>query len=146
VIVDASVAGDFIFEEANSAHALRVFASAKRGTHRLIAPKFWLQECGNTCLNYWRRRRISKSEAIEAFGVATSLPVTLLDTDHLFDIAFAVAAQYELTTYDALYVVTSDYVDAPFVTTDEKLIAALGRGHWAGRVMHACEWLEPRTQ
>jgi predicted nucleic acid-binding protein len=140
VVVDASVAGVFVFEEANTVHARRVFAAATRETHRLIAPKFWMQECGNTCLNYWRRRRITKAEAVEAFGVAMSLPVALLDTDHLLDAAFPTAVQYDLTTYDALYVVAAEYVDAPLVTTDDELIAALRRGHWPGRVMHASDW------
>jgi predicted nucleic acid-binding protein len=140
IVVDANLAGAFVFEEEHTQHAKRVFASVHRKTHRLIAPRFWIQECGNLCLNQWRRKRLNKAELADAFMRTTTLPVALMDTDHLLDAVFPMAMQYELTPYDSLYVATAEYVEAPLVTLDDKLIGALRGGGWPGQVMHASEW------
>lgn len=142
LVVDASVAVAVVFDEPSSSDARAVIAATQEGRYQLVAPTFWLLECGNASWKRSQRGAVDQREAHERFLHITQLPVTLIDEAPLFVPALESAMWYGITTYDALYAVTADYVGGVLVTADSRLLRALRQGAWPGDAAHVSEWPE----
>lgn len=139
LVIDASVACAFIFNEPDRASAQRLFEARARKTMQLVAPSWWSLECGAACWKRVRRGWLSQSEALEANEAFGALAVVLLDTSHLTDIALEVAIHAKISVYDALYVATAEYVGGTLITADRKLIDSLRSRDWPTPVLHINE-------
>lgn len=129
-----------MWHEAHYAAAVRLFTAARNNGIQLIAPEFWLIECANGCWKRVHRRMNSATEVRSAYRAITDLKVAKLNTSDLADVVLDMALENRTTSYDALYIATAQFADAPLITTDTKLLDTLRAAQWPGRAMHLSEY------
>lgn len=139
VVLDASATIPALVPEPLSASARNVFASESHLV-QLVAPEFWLIECGNALWKKVRRKVLTVAEAGHALDRLEALSVTRIAQLELHAPACMTAFACDITTYDALYVATTQYVDGTLVTADEKLLGSLRRAAWPVRAVHVSDW------
>lgn len=139
-VVDASVALAFVWDEADSAAARRLFDAAEKRWLQLIAPDFALTECANGCWKRVARRWKTAEEAIAAMAIIDALPIARIDASLIQPAALGTALITRITCYDALYLATAQFADVPLVTADSRLIQALSDARWPGRALHISQW------
>ena len=124
-VVDASVsAAWFLPDEATAYTQAALHATA---TAAVWVPNLWLAEMANLLRGAQRRRRITASQRAELAAAAAALrlqvcrdPADLLTLDKL-------AADHDLSTYDACYLELALRRGIPLATIDRALLAAMQR-------------------
>jgi predicted nucleic acid-binding protein len=130
LVVDASVALKWFVGEDGSDLAV---ALLNRG-EPLIAPDLVLAEVCNAA---WKSLRRGEIAAAQLDQVAIDLPEAfqrLIPLDRLVRPAAALARELDHPVYDCFYLALAEAEDAPMVTADRRLVAALGGTPLAGRV------------
>ena len=121
-VVDASVGIKLFVEEESSeqAHALFSYLAADPPAELYIPDLFYI-ECTNILLKYTRRfgRSLEDSQADVADIKLLSLKPT--STAELMEDALLLAADRNLTAYDACYAVLAQKLEVPLITADEQL-------------------------
>jgi predicted nucleic acid-binding protein len=132
-VVDASVGIKLFVEEQDSERVSALFSQlAADPPAELYVPDLFYIECANILLKYVRRfgRSIEDSYAdLEDLG-RLSLKVT--PTSALMSDALLLAAERNLTAYDACYAVLAQRLDIPLLTADEPLTKAIESSIWVG--------------
>ncbi|MBZ5621901.1 MAG: type II toxin-antitoxin system VapC family toxin [Acidobacteriia bacterium] len=128
-VVDASVAAKWFLPAAGEPHAdqalqlLRDYTSASLG---LIVPDLFWPEFGNILWKASRRQgRMSLRSAEAAIAEMGKLTIPTSSSMPLLSEAFAIAAAFDRTVYDAVYVALAVSTGAPLLTADERLANAL---------------------
>jgi predicted nucleic acid-binding protein len=125
-VVDASVGIKLFVEEESSeqAHALFSYLAADPPAELYIPDLFYI-ECTNILLKYTRRfgRSLEDSQADVADVKLLSLKPT--STAELMEDALLLAADKNLTAYDACYAVLAQKLEVPLITADEQLSKAI---------------------
>ncbi len=111
--VDASAIAAVLFMESGAEALL------PRLSGRLIAPLLLPYELANVCRQKSRRQPSLAAAWLERFRLLPGVGIELLPTD--FDTLPELAAQHELTAYDAAYLQLALAQRAPLVTLDAKL-------------------------
>lgn len=121
MVVDASVAASWLFDDEDDARAAASL-SALDETQGIV-PQLWHYEMRNILLMAQRRKRISTSGFQERVAALDELP---LETDGTADLdhALALAGAHGLSFYDALYLELACRRQASMATLDAKLITA----------------------
>jgi predicted nucleic acid-binding protein len=119
-VVDASVAFKWLVPERQSDAALRLFHVGA-----LLAPSHLPVEVASAIWKNVRRGEISSELGTMALAETLRLPVVYFDSRELLDQAFSLAARYDRTIYDALYVALALQQRCPLVTADLRLFNAL---------------------
>jgi predicted nucleic acid-binding protein len=127
-VLDTSVAakwflpgpGESLVNEASE--ILRDFAEGKI---RLIVPDLFWPEFGNTLWKSVRLKRLSRSSAEESIAAAEQLGMSTSSSAPLLKDAFSIAATFDRTVYDCIYVALALACGRPFMTADERLANAL---------------------
>jgi len=117
LVTDASVIAAALFGEGNSAEAIALL----RG-RTLHAPFLLDQEIGSVALKKLRREGVAWAaieSTLEAYG---QLAIERHEVDAAATVA--VARRYELTAYDAAYLIVAERLAAPLATLDEALATA----------------------
>ena len=83
-----------------------------------LVPPLWAQEVGNALLVAERRRRITPAETVEALDLLDQLPIEVTESDPWLSDLVSCARQYDLTTYDATYLLTAMQTGHPLATGD----------------------------
>ncbi len=133
LIVDASVAAKWLFEEEHSEAAGRLRAYA----FDLHAPDFVRVELVNVVAKHERRGALTTAEALEASRLILALPLQLHAWQDLLGPAFDLALETKRSVYDCLYLVLAVALDGTLVTADRKFHATLPGAH-AARLL----WVE----
>ena len=127
-VVDASVAAKWFLPAAGEPHAdqalqlLRDYTSASLG---LIVPDLFWPEFGNILWKASRQGRMSLRSAEAAIAEMGELTIPTSSSMPLLSEAFAIAAAFDRTVYDAVYVALAVSTGAPLLTADERLANAL---------------------
>ncbi len=121
VVLDASIAAAWIFDDEEDPRADEALIRVESG--HAVVPQIWKFEIHNSLLFAMRRGRIDPYEIGPRLRVLAELPI---DTDHSpdFDIAFALAREYGMTFYDAVYLELAVRREAPIATLDQELARA----------------------
>lgn len=114
LVVDASVLTAALFAESDSEQALHWM----RG-RSLHAPQLVDYEIANAALNKLRRRQATAAAAAEALAVFSELDIERRPT--ALDGVFKLAAQWEISAYDAAYLWLAAELKAPLATFDSRL-------------------------
>lgn len=114
LVVDASVLTAAVFVEGNSGQALQWM----RG-RSLHAPQLIDYEISNAALNKLRRKQMTAEAAAEALSAFSALDIERRPT--ALDGVFKLAAQWELSAYDAAYLWLAAELKAPLATFDTRL-------------------------
>jgi predicted nucleic acid-binding protein len=123
LVIDASVALGWLFEDERHAGALAVLERVAES--RATVPAHWWLEVGNALLVARRRRRLQR-DPDEMLSALRALPI-LVDAESALLAAtatFALASKSGLSTYDAAYLELAQRLDLPLATLDTELGAA----------------------
>lgn len=121
-VVDASVVAAAFFREPHAQAARRLLASGAE----LHAPDLVWAELGNVVWKRRQRREIDEAEAVELIGDMLALPLTITPGEVLLDAALRLAMRTGRTVYDCLYLALAAGQRMRLVTSDRRLVNALG--------------------
>jgi predicted nucleic acid-binding protein len=124
-IVDASLAlGWFLKDEQDRAYNLSVLAGLDRND--ALVPFLWWYEVSNGLLMAHRRNRLSMQDMNEILASLRALPILIDPPDPAAVTGLpALAAQHNLTVYDAAYLDLALRSGAPIATKDNALKRAM---------------------
>ena len=116
LVVDASVAVQWLFPESQTDAAKRVLKHARE----ILAPDLLWAEVGSAMLKKINRKQISHDEAAAVLKEFQNYPIQITESKTLADTALAVACDIGLSIYESLYLSLSYSRDCPLVTADRK--------------------------
>jgi predicted nucleic acid-binding protein len=117
LVTDASVIAAAIFGEGNGGESVALL----RG-RTLHAPHLLDDEIGSVALKKLRREALAWTAVASALQAYGKLAIERHAVDA--ETVVAVARRYELTAYDAAYLVVAERLNAPLATLDESLADA----------------------
>ncbi|MGH7335356.1 MAG: type II toxin-antitoxin system VapC family toxin [Candidatus Rokuibacteriota bacterium] len=123
VVIDASVAVEYLIRSALTPHAQALLRSVVDHDVELWAPALLYPESVSALRKLSRLRAITTTEAHQAVEDLCRLPITTTGTRDLM--ARAWALREAVTAYDACYTALAEALGAPFVTADQRLTRAL---------------------
>lgn len=127
IVVDASVAFKVVIQEEFTDRARALFAATLSAGRSLLGPPHLASEVTNAIYQRLRRRNITTDEANQALREFLQLPIQLIAPPELYEKAFLFARTNGLTsTYDSLYVVLAQTVEAELWTADRTLVNSVG--------------------
>ena len=127
-VIDASVALKwFLPDEAEGKKALGLLEGYLNGRVSLICPSLLGYEVLNGLILAGRRGRIPKDIIETAFEGFLQLGIPVKDPFPGYSKLIRYCVQANLTAYDASYLVLAEMEKIPLITTDEKLIRAVGK-------------------
>ncbi|MXY87009.1 MAG: type II toxin-antitoxin system VapC family toxin [Chloroflexi bacterium] len=126
VVLDASVTIGWLPEDEQDTFSLSVHRSVQEDG--AVVPQHWEFEVANSLLFAERRGRLGRGEARQRFHYLDDLAIEI-DAASELDHAFSLAADHDLTLYDALYLELTIRHNLPLATLDNELErAANARG------------------
>jgi predicted nucleic acid-binding protein len=120
-VVDSSVAAKWVLPEPDSTQAHRVISDVAVAGHRLIILDIAESEIANAIWKRLHRGLASLAEASQFLDELLRSPVTVEPSHRLLRSAFEIAAKYDRSIYDALFVALVQDLDLRGVTADEPL-------------------------
>ena len=127
VVLDASVAIKVFLDEEGSAEARALVASGAR----FIAPALVMAEIANVLLKRLRRGEVTPAFAAGVLQRAPTLFDELARVESLTERAFAIAADHQLSAYDALYVALAEDRNRLLATADLRLASRIAQSRLA---------------
>ena len=127
-VLDASVAAKWFLPPARetlAAEALQLLDGYAGGSLRFIVPDLFWPEFGDILWKAVRGGRISRESAEEAIEALGRRKIPTISSASLLNDAFTIAAAFNRTVYDGMYVALAVASNAPLVTADERLANAL---------------------
>lgn len=125
-VVDTSVAVKWVLPEPDSAQAARVVVDVTRAGSRLRMFDLATVEAANVLWVRVHRRLITPAQATTALQLLQQSPVQVESAVPLLSSAFALAVQFDIAVYDALFVATVQHLGCDGVTADGPLVQAVG--------------------
>ncbi len=136
VVVDASVAAKWLFEESDTPRAITLLGGIKEGRLESLAPEILPAEIANLLAKRVFRGALNQTEAeaqYERFRL--SCPV-LISNGRLAGSALRLANRYRHPVYDCLYVALALETRCPLVTADEGLFQAFSPAFPQVQLLH----------
>ena len=124
LVVDASVAVKWLFEEPDSDRAEALLTSAEENRLKLVAPTILAAEIANALWKRTRRGHMDRQKALEAGERFEEICPLLLPIDDLVQRALELAIDSRHPVYDCLYVALAEELPGDLVTADERLYRA----------------------
>jgi predicted nucleic acid-binding protein len=123
--VDSSVAAKWILPEVDSPAAQRLMAEAISKGERLIVLDLAFPEVANAIWKQFHRRLIALDEARLLLHTLEQLPVDIEPAQRLLGPALEIAAKYQRSVYDSLFIALTRNLNLAGVTADEPLYKAV---------------------
>jgi len=127
LVVDASIALKWVMTEAGSDEASLLLADMVDRDLSLVAPEHLLGEIGNGLRKRVAQGALSADDALAAMEAIAALDLELVGGSERWFRSLSAALQWEVTTYDALYVLLAVDLDAELITADVRLAESAGR-------------------
>jgi predicted nucleic acid-binding protein len=125
-VVDTSVAVKWVLAEPDSNKALQVVTDTVAANKRLFVLDLVLVEAANVFWTRYHRGLLTLPEAQQALTLLLQATVQVLPCLPILQVAFDLAARYNVAVYDALFVAVLQNLGADGVTADEPLVRAVG--------------------
>ena len=138
VVVDGSVAIKWFLTEDYTAEALRIRARYDSDDLVLLVPDLINAEVGNVIWAKRRSRILTTEEAQTAIDDFRTIEFELTPTSQLLNAAYHLAADHNITVYDAMYVALSLREGCRLVTADEDMVKNLGSAYM--NVIFVANW------
>jgi predicted nucleic acid-binding protein len=126
VVVDCGVSVKWYVAEPHAAEARRVLHDYRAGVISLLAPDLIFAEFGNVIWKKQRFQGLAAADAEEIVAGFQQLGLVIVPSSVLLEEAYRLAITHQRTVYDALYLALSVRESCRFVTSDEKLVNAVG--------------------
>ncbi len=139
-VIDASVAAKWFLPpsgEPLAEEALRLLGGYGEGRFQFAVPDLFWAECANILWKAVRQGRWTCSAAEEAIAALQDRRLPTTSSRDILEDAFSIAATFDRTVYDSLYVALAVRVKADLVTADMRLANALAAHlpvRWLGAV------------
>ena len=128
IVLDASVAAKWLLPSAAEPLADEAFELLRRYVRaeiRFLVPDIFWPETANLLWKAARLGRCTKKAARQALDSLVERKLPTAPSLPLLASAFAIAAEFDRTVYDSLYVALAIHSRAEFVTADENLANAV---------------------
>ncbi|WP_338827777.1 type II toxin-antitoxin system VapC family toxin [Neomoorella thermoacetica] len=125
VVADASVILCAYFPDELSRRAQKLMLDYALGRISLCGPRLLVLELINACLVAARRRRISEEILFKTAKEISSLQIIWVDIEKEVEKVFSLSHKYQITAYDAAYIVAAQLKGCKFFTADERLYNAV---------------------
>lgn len=128
-VLDASIALAWFLDSPTPAYASRVRQLLLRGD-RAVVPALWYLEVANGFVTAERRGLLTASDtanALQSLDVVLAQAIESLHNPVAIRPIVAIARQFHLTAYDAVYLETSLQEKLPIATLDKQLLAAASK-------------------
>lgn len=126
-VIDASVAAKWFFPESHSTRSIAILSPR----NLLLAPDLILPEFGNVVWKRARRSEISPDEAAEIMADFLRMPLVIVPSGTLMNVALDLALATRRTVYDCTYIALAIDRGCRMLTGDEKLANGLRGGPYA---------------
>jgi predicted nucleic acid-binding protein len=139
-VLDASVAAKWYLPprgETLVGESLHLLDKFTAGSASLSVPDLFWPEMGNLVWKAVRRERITAKSADEALESMSDLRIPTFPSHPLLRDAFTIAARFQCTVYDCIYVALAVASGRLLVTADERLANTLAAHlpvRWLGSV------------
>ncbi len=120
IVVDASVAAKWLFQEEDTDRARALLGDAQTGRLSMIAPDLLPVEIASSLWKRVERERLSVEEVKSHYRRVIRLSPALVRISPLTETAFRLALAHKHPIYDCLYVALALGTPCPMVTADEK--------------------------
>ena len=127
--VDSSVVAKWVLAETDSAQALRVVADTLANGGQLFVLDLALVEATNVIWTRYHRRLLSLAEARQSLTLLQQAAVKTVAAVPLLNVAFDIAAQFDVAVYDALFVAAARHLGVGGITADEPLVRAVSNAY-----------------
>lgn len=124
-VLDASVALKWVLPEPHSDKALALRDSYDQRLTDLIAPHFFLMECGYSLFRAQNKNLLHAGQPRTLLTSILRHSPVLKDVNPLLPPAVELTEQMRVGFYDAFYLALAEGEACEFVTADTKLISAL---------------------
>ena len=125
LVVDASVAVKWLFEEPDSDRAEALLARAGASDRlKLVAPEILAAEIANALWKRMRRGDIDRQKTLETSEHFQEICPLLLPIEDLAQRALELAIDSRHPAYDCFYVALAEELPAGLITADERLYRA----------------------
>ena len=125
-VVDSSVVAKWVLAEPDSAQALRVVTDTAARGGKLHVLDLAIVEVANVIWTRYHRRLLTPPESLQALLLLQQAAVQVVPCLPLLPPAFAIATQFDVAVYDALFVAAARDLGIGGVTADEPLMRAVG--------------------
>jgi predicted nucleic acid-binding protein len=131
VVIDPGVGVFQVIPGPLSANVEQRWVGWIRDGVNVCAPRLWLNEVTSVLHKIYKQNLIREEKAVEALDVLLGLSVYLYEADpDSCRKAFAWANRLDqYQTYDGFYMALAEQLDAPFWTTDQRMV---NRAHQLG--------------
>ena len=142
-VLDTSVAAKWFLPAAGETlgrEAMELLRDFAAGQIRLSIPDLFWPEFGNTLWKAVRTGRMSRASAEESLAAIEQLGMKTAPSAPVLKNAFAIAASFDRTVYDCIYVALALDSGRVFLTADERLANALAARfpvRWLGTYVSA---------
>lgn len=134
VVVDASVAIKWFIPEVHAIAAGHLLHK----NFKLLAPDLIFAEVGSILWKKQRLKEITRATASDILNDFKRLPIENYEIEPLIDEAWNIAATYQCTVYDSLYVALARAEKCVLATADQRLVNTLKSSPLAKSVL----WVE----
>ena len=132
-VVDASVGIKLFVDEPLSEQAHSLFAGLTADPPAIFyVPDLFFIECANILWKYSRRFGRSLGDSQADLADLGSMQLRVVSTAELMEEALTLAAQTDLTAYDACYAALAYRLELPLITADDALLKAISWAIWLG--------------
>ncbi|MBS1848691.1 MAG: type II toxin-antitoxin system VapC family toxin [Actinobacteria bacterium] len=135
LVVDASVALKWVVTEDGSVQANGLLDQVAGGGLTLVAPGHLLGEVGNGLRKRVAQRVLTRADAIAGFDAIGRVGIEFVSGRLHWGRTLRAALDWNLTTYDALYLLLAEDLGVDLVTADRRLIDAARHHHLAARTL-----------
>ena len=128
VVLDANVAAKWFLPqhgEKLAAEALELFRKYAQGDLRFMVPDLFWAELANVFCKAVRLGRLTQASADIALASVTERELMTVPSLELLDSAFQIAAAFDRTVHDSLYVALAIQSKTQLITADERLANSL---------------------
>lgn len=123
-VIDNSVVMTWCFKDENSQHTDFILDKFEYAT--AFVPSIWPLEVSNVLLVAERKKRIGEADSSRFIALLSELPI-IVDQEtpeRMIKDIFALARQYNLSSYDASYLDLAMRKGLPIITLDKRLLLA----------------------
>ncbi len=124
-VIDTSALIKFVLPEDHSDTARNLIEQHISSVLELSAPEYILVEAANVLWKRVSRNDLLPGEAAQALHELRRVDLVLIPESQLLDDALLLAAEINITVYDALFCVLAQRQQAPLITADLPLVRRL---------------------
>ncbi len=124
-VIDTSALVKYVLPEEDSPVVERLVVLHHAGMTNLMAPEYVLVESANVLWKHLQRRSLQPEDAVSSLRTLQDLGIRLIPDTDLLEDALMLAADNDITVYDALFCALAARENVQLITSDNALLGRL---------------------